>query len=522
MTAQLRPAFVDRPAPRYADMFDDFTAEELKLLPQVKRFFECFEGDKELRENLMAGKATPEQLALLREIGITFDVELLAPMWQHGDEFFRSLYALHEGEGGPEAADFLGQNPIIDLWARFLLRKAHLYQVQRKFCTTTPSRSPKYSAWRQRRLAATRSELGVYGWTIDHPSVAIELAEGCSVGCYFCAFDAPKLSKLYDYNAPENVELFRGVSKALVELLGWSAGHTLLYWSTEPADNPNYIDFMREFEQITGATVCTATARADEKWVGDLIEFYSRGPLPWPRISVLTKSLMYKLHKKFTPEQARDMVMLMQQKDSEEFRAKVPGGREKMLARLTQYKDLRETEVDKKPDDHFVPQGSIACVSGFLINMLARTVKLISPCYTTMQYRYGYRVFAEATFEDADDFRRIINDMAGRKMVLEPYDEMPMRFRDDLRYREKPDGFTVVSPNQVHHCVGHRVQKPLGTLIAEGTYTYGEIVDRLISEGHDPFQVVAVIKGLFDQGFLDELQVEAPASRQVPAVLTPA
>jgi hypothetical protein len=62
-----------------------------------------------------------------------------------------------------------------------------------------------------------------------------------------------------------------------------------------------------------------------------------------------------------------------------------------------------------------------------------RTLKLISPCYTTQQYRYGYRVFAQATFEDTEDFDRVLRAMLARKLVSAPYRDMPMAFRDDLR-----------------------------------------------------------------------------------------
>ncbi|HEY7791022.1 MAG TPA: radical SAM family RiPP maturation amino acid epimerase [Vicinamibacterales bacterium] len=496
---------------RYSDLFEGFEPEELRLIPQLKRFFECYEGDRELRTNLEAGMATAEQLALLREIGITFDVDELSPLWKDKRVFEDAL--MNPEESDPkDVTDLLARSPLLNLWARFVMKKAEMYRAQRHFCTHQPSSSPRYTAWRRRRLAAVRSELGMYGYNIDHPQLAIELAVGCSVGCYFCAFDAKKLARLFDYTVPENRALFRGVAGVFRDRLGWSAGHALLYWSTEPADNPHYIDFLRDYEEITGATLCTATARANDEWVADLIAFYRRQTLPWPRISVLTRSIMYRLHKRFTPEEARDMIMLMQQKDSEDLRTKVPGGRDRMLNQLETYTDLRKLEdVDHRPADLFVPQGSIACVSGFLVNLLDRTVKLISPCYSSRQYPYGYRTFDEATFADVEDFDRVIGDMIDRKMVFEPYPAMPMRFRDDLAYRPKAEGFRLVSPNQVHHCAQDPVYAPLGELIARGTMTYDEVCDELIgAHRFNPMQVVAAIKSLFDEGFLDELSVEIP------------
>ena len=508
-----------RTPPEYTDLFTPFMPDELAILPQIKRFFECYEGDKELRDNLNANSVTAKQRALLKEIGITFEVEALSPLWTHKDLFTRALQE-PESVSVEEIEAIVEAYPILQLWVRFRQRKAQLYVEQRQWVTTSASESTRYTAWRRRRIQATKSELGPYGYEIDHPSLAIELAVGCSVGCYFCAFDAKKLEKVFDITVTENRELFRGMAASLRRHLGWSVGHALLYWSTEPADNPHYIEFMKEYRNVTGSSVCTATARADEKWVGDLLAHYRPLNQPWPRISVLTRSIMYKLLKRFTPEEARDMTLLMQQKDGEEARLKVPGGRDRMLAKLDEHGDLRDMDTERRPEDMVVAQGSIACVSGFLINIIEKTIMLISPCYTTLEYRYGYRVFDQAAFTDAADFDRQIAGMIDRKMLFEPYDDMPMRFRDDLRYRPRSDGFQLTTRHQVHQCIGDALYAPLGELLDQGTLTYAELVDDLVyARGFNAMLVTAAIKGLFDEGFLCEMKVVAPGTRAARGTL---
>lgn len=504
--------------PEYTDLFTPFTPAELALLPQIKRFFECYEGDQELRNNLIGNQVTAEQRALLKEIGITFEIEALSPVWAGKDLFERAIKE-PESDATAQVEALVAAHPILELWVRYKIRKTQLYVGQKQWVTTTPSDSRRYTQWRRRRIQATKSELGNYGYEIDHPSLAIELAVGCSVGCYFCAFDAKKLEKVFDITVPENRQLFREMSASLRQRLGWCSGHALLYWSTEPADNPHYVEFMKEYQEVTGCSVCTATARADEKWVSDLLAHYRPQNQPWPRISVLTRSIMYKIHKRFTPDEARDMTLLMQQKDGEEARMKVPGGRDKMLAKLDTYDDMREMEIERRPEDMVVPQGSIACVSGFLINIIEKSIKLISPCYTTKERRYGYRVFDEVSFTDGADFDRQIVSMIERKMVFEPYDAMPMRFRDDLRYRPRPDGFQLTTRHEVHHLLGDEAYAPLGELLNQGTLTYAELIDQLVDErGLNPMMVVAAIKGLFDEGFLCEMEVVAPA----PTTVAPA
>src|SRR3546814_2258584 len=97
-----------------------------------------------------------------------------------------------------------------------------------------------------------------------------------------------------------------------------------------------------------------------------------------------------------------------------------------------------------------------------------------------------------------------------------------MRFRDDLRYRAKPDGFHVTSPNTVHRFTGNAIYGPLGKMLHRGTLTYAQVCDALVDEHRrNPLLVQVVIRRLFDRVFLDELDVEAPqdwvAKSRMPA-----
>jgi radical SAM family RiPP maturation amino acid epimerase len=501
----------------HSELYAMFSDDEMSRIVQFKRFRELIEGDRNFRLSLDQGQLDDEQVAFLRRIGITFALDEIALLWEKPEAFaelagvINGKRTFEELSDGARAA--AKTSPLLTLFARFSYLKSKMYarhQDRAQNGVRTPT--PEYDAWRKRRVAATKSELGYYGESIDHPVLAIELNVGCSVGCYFCAFDAPRLSDVFDYEVPENRKLFRDVSESFYGVFGPAAGHCLLYWSTEPNDNPHYIDFMKLYREITGSTVCTSTARWSEDWIRGLIEFYRPGAHPWPRISVLSRKIMHRLFEWFTPDEFRDIWLLPQQKDGEEMRKKVPGGRDKMLKILVESEDQRDFGEVQRPDDE-VRQGSIACVSGFLVNMIEKTVKLASPCYTTEENRYGYRVFSEATFETAEDFDRAIKDIIERKMVMSPYRTMPMRFRDDLKYRPKEDGFVLLSPTRVHKFGGNEVLRPLGDLLAQGDLDYGQLNARLLEEHClNPMVVAATIKGLFDKGFLDEVDVERPAA----------
>lgn len=513
----------------FPDLYSRFSPEEMARIVEVKRFLECIEGDTAFRDSVDSGQFTLEQLQHLRTIGITFDVDEVALMWKAPEimtALFTQLTVLKSIEElPPEILSAVRPYPLWYLWARFTFLKSNMYRHHNCLTTVMPHKEARFAAWRRRRITATWSELGSYGVNIDHPTLAIELAVGCSVGCYFCAFDAPKLQTVFDYTVPENQAMFRGIAQSLMDVFGQdAAGHALLYWSTEPNDNPHYLDFVKEYQNITSRVVCTCTARYNEEWIRSLIEYYRLGPYPWPRISVLSRKVMQRLHQQFTPDEFRDVYMVMQQRDNEPLREKVPGGRPKMLERLDDISDIREQE-EAPQDDGYLPQGSIACVSGLLINIVNKTIKLVSPCYTTEQYPYGYRVFDEATFATASEFDQVLRDMVERKMVLTPYGEMPLRFRDDLQYRQQVEGFELVSRYQVHTFRGNEVWGPLGALIERGDLTYGEVCDALVDQYEcDPMLVWTQIQALFDKGFLDELAVSCPpteVTQGTPTAPTP-
>ena len=501
---------------RYEDTFADFTPDEMRSLAETKRFLECHQGDREFRAALEAGgRFTGEQRRMLKGIGIRFEPEAMAPLWRQPDLPDRvnamvGQYARFD-DLPDEIHALLAPCPELGTWLRWRFDCDKRRMVQKLTSTFTPTLSPGFTAWRNRRIAATRNELGSYGWALDHPCFAMEVSLGCSVGCGFCAFDAQRLESVFDLNRPENRELVAGVANGMAGILGWPAAHGLLYWNTEPHDNPHYVELLAFWEGITGAKLCTSTARAGVDWVRKLIRYYGdgpNGPLPWPRISVLSRGIMRRLHRAFTPMELRDVTLLMQQKDSESYRSKVPSGRKRMLRQLANIKDLRNVDFENLPEGFEVPQGSVACVSGLLLNMVNRTLKLISPCYTTLEFPYGYRVYDETTFDSAEDFGAALKRVIGRSMAARPYPEMPVRWRDDLKAAPHPDGFTLLSPTTRLDFRRGGLHRRAAELIGDGGLTYGEAAEALAeAPGAGPIEAALLLDSLFAKGYLCELAI---------------
>jgi len=165
--------------------------------------------------------------------------------------------------------------------------------------------------------------------------------------------------------------------------------------------------------------------------------------------------------------------------------------------------DMRERDSSNYLQD-VVPQGTIACVSGFYINLVNRVIKLVSPCYISQRWPLGYRVFDEASFETAEDFNRILLRMIERNMPESPADNLLLKLRDDLVCKTFEDGFDLVSPNQIHHFRKKKLFRSLGNLFTDPPITFREAFDKLLEDGYSFFEVQAVLNNLFHNGFVDE------------------
>jgi len=492
--------------PKYQTLYTKFTEDELKILAQLKRFFERLQCDSELRNTLNQGDISPGQLKRLKETGILFDLSGFPLSPEDQQNIMLYLFAVTknaEEELDDEVKQFADKYPLLKLWSRY---NEVIYEERSRYVNShfdkTASSSAKFAAWRKRRITAAKSELGYFGMQISHPSFAYELCDGCSVGCWFCSFAANKLTGVLDYEAErDNIQC---IIKHNIDIFGKAtAGSALPYYSTEPHDNPHYIDFLRDFEELTGAVLCTSTAVCgDIGWLRELIKYYRNRDLRygWPRLSILSLGMMDKVHDAFTPMELLDNELLIQAKDN--TRPKVTGGR--ILEEHTGLRD-KEDFSDKDSID-LVPQGSIACVSGFIINLVSRKITLCSPCYVCDEWPHGFRVYGEAFYNDASDFPDVINRLVEHSMFMSPPRDKILKFRDDIIFRPTEEGFDLATANQLHHFKGKNKYGPLGQLISESNHTYAQISEMLITKHKvNPIVMRTIVQQLFDEGFIDEI-----------------
>lgn len=493
---------------------------------QTKRLSEWYAGCAELRDQIRKNAVSDKYFLLLEEIGVSRDcTSKMAELWSNAEicEEFDYIVS-NPSESSRETVSisfdsFLKENRYTDLFLAFNVIKARSTLSHHDWSLNLFNGDSTYFDWRKRRIKSVRSETGHYGYGIDHPTFSVELGIGCTVQCTFCAFAAEKHKENFDFNNLENQQLMRALASAFQEVMGVGAGGGMLYYATEPHDNPNYIDFVNLWYEETGWKLCTSSARYDIEWIQKLTKFYgSPTPMMWPRLSILSKHCMEKIHRHFTPEELGYPWLLAQQIEVEDERAKVPGGREKYgLKKLNEVRDCRFYDEPEDVDVASIPQGSIACVSGFKVNMINKTITATSPCYTSKEWPLGYRDYGTNYFTTPDSILPALKQLISRVMLKTLPNHAPIRLRDDLKLRIKDSGFWLVSPCQFHQFSNHLYYTHLGKVLEINSnrqvpWTKSEFINELLVRLPDqsPIAVVAFFEKFFNNGFIDESFLSDP------------
>jgi len=484
----------------YQDVFNSYTKNEVALIAQLKRLREIRIFDTRFETLLKSDPQNPYIKEKLSKSGITFATDDIIPLLNKEVSQAIVMFCRDTNlklEDHPDLENELKKYPIALLWVKWLKETASITQ-KAKGVHTFVEKNPKFDTWRKRRIASAKSELGHFGNIIDHPIFAYELNKGCSVGCRFCAFSSQKLSAIFEYTEA-NRKFWREILQVGVDLFGKASKQGLCYYGTEPADNPNYLDFIKDFQEITKGITCTSTAaplKNIEKF-RELLKYYRNYNMPWPQVSILTESMAKKLHETFTPEELFEASLVDKTANTDELKA--------VSGKTLNWKRNKTDDIQKRVDDfEFIPQASISCVTGFLVNMIDHSIQLISPCKASEKNPFGYRIFAEDSFTDAKDYRKKIERIIEKHMKDNVESDTILAFRDDLSFEISLNGFKLKSLYQTHHVSGDSSIILLGTLIAEKRLTYHEISTALREKGGNALVVSSMVKNFHTQGFLDE------------------
>jgi radical SAM family RiPP maturation amino acid epimerase len=463
----------------YRAMFERRSSEELRTIAHIKRFNECVAGDPEFGKAL---KANPKDaMATARARGIHIDPGEIHPKWRGESEEKISVEEVRK-------------LPFVKLWRQWIDDLLEFVDMLRED-GGTEAINPRFNAWRQRQIARTESEQGAHSKKIVHSLFAFELSKGCSVACWFCGLGAKRLEGLFTYT-PENAILWRSVLQAAVDTFGSAAQSGVCYWATEPSDNPDYFKLIEDYRSIVGVLPQTTSAAPlrNQAWARQLLRMHSdhRG-IP-SRFSILSLEMLRQVHEYYSAEDLLGFELILQNKES-------------ILTKARAGRILSSKKGTEGSDDGFKitpDSGSIACLSGFLVNMVDRTVRLISPCNASERRPLGYRVYYEGTFNDAEEFRACMDEAIQSCKPERVAGDEVIEFREDLEYARTDNGFSLSSRHRRHLIKGPEYLGLMGDMIAKGGHTAGNLINVAIKADGDFFAAGRTIQDLFEKGLLEE------------------
>jgi radical SAM family RiPP maturation amino acid epimerase len=470
----------------YRRMFERRSSVDLRKIARVKRFFERFCGDDAWRKALRDSPGNAQ--ALFEAKGIELDAESVAAVWRDGCDIHRISDSVVGKSDAP-----------LGLWWEWSSDIAE-YRRLCRHAGGAAQKHPTFDGWRNRQLLRLSRELSPQNAAaINSPILSYELSSGCSVGCWFCGVSADRFGGFVPYNA-ENARLWGGILNALVERFGSAAATGFCYWATDPSDNPDYFRFIDDHRRITGLLPPTTTAvplrsLSLTREVLSLNEQYKHGN---NRFSVLTVKALDAIHQAFDADELLTVDLVLHMKGSLVGKAKVGRGL-KNSERIDRVKptDARWGELD---------QGSIACVTGFLVNLPKKSIRLISPCRADEENSDGYRTYGEKHFSDVESFCVAIDELISENMAEQPSPGSVITFAPSLSLSWEGDSLMVRSHSGLEKVIPFGFLHRMVELIALRRHTVSEVVDALAQEYPDDLIAVRVVlHDLFQSGLIEEL-----------------
>jgi radical SAM family RiPP maturation amino acid epimerase len=410
------------------------------------------------------------------------------------------------GDAGQGQIVARGDYPLSVLrYCAYVQEKAFYRRLARK--ESEPSH-PRMAAWRARQINRCHAELGADRQSaIIHAPAAFELSEGCTVGCWFCGVAAAEFGRTWPYT-DKTAALWRETLATVRDLIGGCAGHGFLYWATDPLDNPDYERFMADFHSIAGRCPQTTTAQAqkDPERTRQLLRLSHSLGSTIDRFSIIALSSLHRVHEAFSPAELLRVECIPQNREASPAYRKSNSGRARKFAH-------------KRPGELNAPEESstIACVSGFLFNMIDLSVQLVTPCAASDRWPLGYWVLDQGTFGSAAELRELLEKMIATRMraALSPSDVV--RLHPGVRLEAGQAEVRAVSRAPAAVFRGQPDPAGLAALIAGGSSTAEEIaLRRLRAAGVPPAETLSLIGQLFAQGLLDEEPpVPDPGKRRV-------
>ncbi len=379
--------------------------------PAYKRFIELCASDESSASGLPL-----ERDAFYARTGLDVDPRLALDFWRCVRE---------ERESG--RTDF--ENAAY----REMIRRRHsIRDYVNERMSLARIRDRRFREWslRQRRKMLFIS--GEFRKMAVSVSIAFELSDGCTVQCPFCCFAAGRFRGYFPYS-DDNRSLWRGILERSREILGDCVQFAPCYMATEPLDNPDYERFLADFRGLVGALPQTTTALAtrDVDRVRTILRSYSVDDLECAalRFSVISRRQLARLFAAFTPEELEHVDLVLNNRES--FYRYSDSGRARAMP---------ETDREAKNLKGFTS----ACVSGFVVNMVNRTISLVSPEPACEAYPLGYDLFGTEEFTGVESYAVAMENLIRKWIPRSLPRDMRLRLNRRIRWERSDDYLKII------------------------------------------------------------------------------
>jgi hypothetical protein len=205
--------------------------------------------------------------------------------------------------------------------------------------------------------------------------------------------------------------------------------------------------------------------------------------------------MLSKIHAAFSPEELLLVTVSPRNEGSSGARMMIFAGRAQQ--NVTTYRKYRPDVLMNTP----------SCESGFMFNLIERTIKLASPCAPDEHWPLGFRVYDDRRFETPEDVRWIVDEMMDRHMARKASELTLLRFQSCLRFEPTSNGFAIIGPRlRQRFEATHEMplMTMLGEMIQSGRYSAEKLISLAEQHGVARASIVDTLDDLFRLGVLDE------------------
>ncbi len=347
-------------------------------------------------------------------------------------------------------------------YAEFMDNKLKYRNITRQLCEPGNAAMKK---WRARQISRCMVQLGSRSNALIHVPLSIELSDGCSVGCRFCALASARLQSVFRYTE-ENAKLFNEVISVAKEIIGDAAGMGTLYFASEPLDDPDYELFKEDYTKCFGTIPQITTARStmNIERLRPLLREINENQKVIYRFSLLSEEMTKQVFEAFTPEELI-LTELLPQYEEAPSSALIKSGR------------------GADGDEY---ENTISCVSGFIVNMARRDVKLTTPVWSSKEHPTGEAILETGSFTNAEEFRKLILGMIKRHMgnLIAPDDKI--KLEDDVKFEMNDNEVKFISDRGIVLTMEVKgdpsVFRKMVDLLSSGFLTKREIISKLCQD----------------------------------------